>query len=98
MVAEAAAEVSALKEQGNALYAAKDFLKAAAVYTKAIKLDDKNEVLYRCGPIMPSALGGGGAVKAVDRKVKVGYISSLCPPSACIRAGVPAPGGDRGSP
>lgn len=36
-----------LKEQGNALYREGDYLKAAAAYSKAIKADPNNHVLYR---------------------------------------------------
>ena len=37
----------ALKEEGNAFYKNKEWLKAAASYTKGIKLDPENAVLYR---------------------------------------------------
>mmetsp|Transcript_4159 Transcript_4159/g.4785 ORF Transcript_4159/g.4785 Transcript_4159/m.4785 type:complete len:322 (-) Transcript_4159:447-1412(-) len=47
MTVEAPVEAAeALKEQGNLLYKNKDFLKAAATYTKAIKLDGQNPVYY----------------------------------------------------
>jgi tetratricopeptide (TPR) repeat protein len=36
-----------LKEQGNALYKDGDYLKAAAAYSKAIKQDPNNHVLFR---------------------------------------------------
>lgn len=42
------------KEQGNAEYRNGRFLKAAALYTQALKLDPANAVLYRC------ARGGTG--------------------------------------
>ena len=42
------AEAETLKQQGNELYAAKNYLKAASLYTQAIKIDGKNAVLYRC--------------------------------------------------
>ena len=35
------------KEQGNAQFKAKKYLKAAALYTQAIKEDPKNAALYR---------------------------------------------------
>jgi tetratricopeptide (TPR) repeat protein len=35
------------KEQGNALYKEGDYLKAAAAYTKGLKSDPNNHVLYR---------------------------------------------------
>ena len=37
-----------LREQGNAAFRNGDFLKAAAAYTRAIKSDPSNSVLYRC--------------------------------------------------
>ena len=42
-------ESAKLKEEGNAFYKAGEYLKAAAAYTKAIKADETNAVLYRCG-------------------------------------------------
>ena len=36
-----------LKQEGNALYKQGLYLKAAAIYTSAIKLDKNNGVLYR---------------------------------------------------
>lgn len=36
-----------LKDQGNKLFQEGNFLKAAAVYTQAIKQDPDNAVLYR---------------------------------------------------
>ena len=39
--------VDALKQEGNKLYKEKNYLKAAATYSKAIKLDKENGVLYR---------------------------------------------------
>lgn len=49
--AEATTEVvedaATLKEQANAEFAKEQYLKAAALYTKAIKLDPQNAVLYR---------------------------------------------------
>jgi hypothetical protein len=38
----------ALKEEGNAFYKNKEWLKSAAIYTKGIKIDPDNAVLYRC--------------------------------------------------
>lgn len=35
------------REQGNALFKEGDFLRAAAAYTKAIKQEPHNHVLYR---------------------------------------------------
>ncbi|CAM6042734.1 unnamed protein product [Sphagnum compactum] len=46
MEAEAAAAVPSLREQGNALFKEKNYLKAAAVYTQAIKADPENAALY----------------------------------------------------
>ena len=43
---DASAEPS-LKEQGNALFRAGNYLKAAALYTQAIKEDPENHALYR---------------------------------------------------
>jgi hypothetical protein len=42
-----AEEVNRLKEEGNKLFAAKEWLKSAGKYTQAIKLDPGNAVLYR---------------------------------------------------
>ena len=39
--------MSSLKDQGNAEFASEQYLKAAATYTKAIKQDPENAVLYR---------------------------------------------------
>lgn len=41
-----ASQADALKQEGNDFYKNGEYLKAAAAYTKAIKLDSKNEVLY----------------------------------------------------
>ena len=41
-----------LKEEGNKLFKEGDFLHAAAAYTKAIKQDPKNSVLYRWALVM----------------------------------------------
>ena len=38
---------ASLKDQGNAEFKAGSYLKAAATYTKAIKDDSSNHVLYR---------------------------------------------------
>ncbi|CAK9214579.1 unnamed protein product [Sphagnum troendelagicum] len=46
MEAGAAAAVPSLREQGNALFKEKNYLKAAAVYTQAIKADPENAALY----------------------------------------------------
>lgn len=40
-------EVAQLKAEGNALFQDQKFLAAAAVYTKAVKLQPDNAVLYR---------------------------------------------------
>lgn len=37
------------KDQGNQEYKLGNWLKAAGLYTKAIKEDSGNGVLYRCG-------------------------------------------------
>lgn len=42
----AAQEAPSLKDQGNALFKAGNFLKAAALYTQAIKADPSNATLY----------------------------------------------------
>lgn len=44
--AEKAAEIS-LKDQGNGFFKAGNYLKAAALYTQAIKKDPSNPALYR---------------------------------------------------
>lgn len=41
-----------LKEQGNKLFKEGEYLHAAAAYTKAIKKDPANPVLYRWGKSM----------------------------------------------
>mmetsp|Transcript_24999 Transcript_24999/g.54370 ORF Transcript_24999/g.54370 Transcript_24999/m.54370 type:complete len:140 (+) Transcript_24999:211-630(+) len=46
MPEDQAAEAATLKEQANAEFQGQNFLKAAALYTKAIKLDPTNAVLY----------------------------------------------------
>lgn len=38
---------STLKDQGNEFFKAGNYLKAAALYTQAIKLDPSNPTLYR---------------------------------------------------
>jgi Flp pilus assembly protein TadD len=43
-----------LKDQGNEEFRQGNYLKAAALYTKAIKEEPQNAVLYRCGA--PSCL------------------------------------------
>lgn len=43
-------EVQQLKDEANAEFAQGAWLKSAALYTKAIKLDPSNAVLYRSGP------------------------------------------------
>lgn len=42
---------SSLKDQGNDEYKKGNYLKAAALYTQAIKDDSKNAVLYRFGAL-----------------------------------------------
>lgn len=44
---ETAAKIS-LKDQGNECFKAGNYLKAAALYTQAIKQDASNPTLYRC--------------------------------------------------
>ena len=44
-----ASAAEAFKEQGNAQFRAGQYLKAAALYTQALKADPGNAVLYRCG-------------------------------------------------
>eukprot|EP00983_Pelagomonas_calceolata_P094200 1157861-Pelagomonas_calceolata.AAC.4 len=39
-------EVERYKDEGNKLFAAKEWLKAASKYTQAIKIDPNNAVLY----------------------------------------------------
>ena len=45
---DAAERAERLKAEGNDLYKQGKYLKAAATYTQALKLDDANAVLYRC--------------------------------------------------
>ncbi len=46
-MASAGEDAVSLKEQANAEFQKELYLKAAALYTKAIKLDPTNAVLYR---------------------------------------------------
>jgi hypothetical protein len=48
----------ACKDEGNALYKSKEWLKAAAAYTKGIKADPNHHVLYRCVRGTPARPGG----------------------------------------
>ena len=45
-----------LKDQGNEQFKSGNYLKAAALYTRAIKLDSDNPTLYRCPLSLPSHL------------------------------------------
>jgi hypothetical protein len=47
------AAAAALKDQGNEQFKAGSYLKAAALYTQAIKLDPDNATLYRFHPLPP---------------------------------------------
>lgn len=42
----------ALKDQGNEQFKSGNYLKAAALYTQAIKLDPDNATLYRFGSVL----------------------------------------------
>ena len=42
-------KAESLKDQGNTEFKSANYLKAAALYTKAIKEEPENPVLYRCG-------------------------------------------------
>lgn len=44
----ATGEEMSLKDKGNEFFKAGNYLKAAALYTQAIKLDPSNPTLYRC--------------------------------------------------
>jgi tetratricopeptide (TPR) repeat protein len=46
------AAAAALKDQGNEQFKAGSYLKAAALYTQAIKLDPDNATLYRFLPLL----------------------------------------------
>ena len=50
------AAAAALKDQGNEQFKAGSYLKAAALYTQAIKLDPDNATLYRFLPLRPTPL------------------------------------------
>lgn len=57
---ETTSPADTLKDQGNKEFKAGNWLKAAAIYTKAIKDDPENSVLYRsamlaANPLPPSA-------------------------------------------
>jgi tetratricopeptide (TPR) repeat protein len=45
------AAAAALKDQGNEQFKSGSYLKAAALYTQAIKLDPDNATLYRFGSV-----------------------------------------------
>ena len=47
MAADGGGRAAALKDQGNAQFKSGSYLKAAALYTQAIKLDPDNAALYR---------------------------------------------------
>ena len=44
--------LDSLKDQGNSEFKSGNFLKAAALYTKAIKAEPSNSVLYRYTPVL----------------------------------------------
>jgi tetratricopeptide (TPR) repeat protein len=46
------AAAAALKDQGNEQFKSGNYLKAAALYTQAIKLDPDNATLYRFGSVL----------------------------------------------
>lgn len=46
-MAGAGEDAASLKDQANAAFKEQQYLKAAALYTKAIKLDPQNAVLFR---------------------------------------------------
>eukprot|EP00199_Chlamydomonas_sp_CCMP681_P003249 CAMPEP_0119101514 /NCGR_PEP_ID=MMETSP1180-20130426/553_1 /TAXON_ID=3052 ORGANISM="Chlamydomonas cf sp, Strain CCMP681" /NCGR_SAMPLE_ID=MMETSP1180 /ASSEMBLY_ACC=CAM_ASM_000741 /LENGTH=160 /DNA_ID=CAMNT_0007085649 /DNA_START=25 /DNA_END=507 /DNA_ORIENTATION=- len=52
-MAATSGDAQSLKDSGNALFKAKEYLKAAAAYTQALKLDPENAVLYsnRCAAL-----------------------------------------------
>jgi hypothetical protein len=54
---EAKPSAADLKDQGNAQFKAANYLKAAALYTQAIKLDPDNAALFRYPktPLAPSS-------------------------------------------
>ena len=67
MTAAGAGEAEGLKAAGNDLFKEGKFLKAAATYSRAIRLDGENAVLFRCGPTPPLSRrppeGRGGSLK-----------------------------------
>ena len=47
MTEQETGNIESLKDQGNSEFKAENYLKAAALYTKAIKAEPNNSVLYR---------------------------------------------------
>ncbi len=60
--------VDDLKAEGNAFYKQGKYLKAAASYSKAIKKDKDNGVLYRCVPPFPLSLSKPPSLPAKPRE------------------------------
>ncbi|GJM95217.1 hypothetical protein PR202_ga11927 [Eleusine coracana subsp. coracana] len=73
------AAAAALKDQGNEQFKAGNYLKAAALYTQAIKLDPDNATLYRCF---------GGAAKLDERWCRhAARFRGTAPPTELTRPG-----------
>ncbi len=74
------AGVDALKAEANAEFAKESYLKAAALYTKAIKIDPTNAVLYRWGCVQEGARlsrGGPREHRDLDRHLVVFRMGGL---------------------
>lgn len=73
-----------LREQGNALFKQGNYLKAAAVYTQAIKADSSNAALYRFSLVLfPVTLSSTVLFSAVQAVARPGFSHAL-PASALI--------------
>lgn len=60
---------ASLKDKGNEFFKAGNYLKAAALYTQAIKLDPSNPALYRYIPLSLSFLFLLGMVVKINQNV-----------------------------
>lgn len=64
------------KAEGNAEFRSKNYLKAAALYTRGLKADPTNAVLYRWGhPTSPAAVKGSIPCRCLHENL-AGMLSS----------------------